>query len=334
MKILFLARRFYPDNGGVEKHILEISKVLIKKGHQITVITDSSGKVDKYLGIKIIRLPRYKNDFSKKFKIWIWFVKNRKIVLDSDIIHAHDVFIWYWPLKILFLSKKSFVTFHGYESYPILRKAVIIRKVSEKMANGNIVVGEFMKKWYYTKPNFVIYGAVNLEKKLKVKISKYSAVFIGRLDYHTNVLEYSKTVELVKKNYPDFKFTIIGEGEYRSKLKKYNLLGWKDDPIKFLNKNNFAFVSRYLSILEALSNKKLVFALYDNPVKEDYLKMSPFNKFIIIENNPKLLADKVDYYLKYPLEAEKLTDEGFNWVKNQTWENVVNIYLKLWHGKK
>ena len=89
-------------------------------------------------------------------------------------------------------------------------------------------------------------------------------------------------------------------------------------------------MSRYLSILEALANKRLVFAHYDNPVKEDYLKLSPFSEFIIIENSGEKIAEKVKYYLKNPKEADRLIEEGYGWVKKQTWDGVLEIYLKLW----
>jgi len=38
---VFLARRFYPEIGGVEKHCLELGKRLVKKGHELTVITET-----------------------------------------------------------------------------------------------------------------------------------------------------------------------------------------------------------------------------------------------------------------------------------------------------
>lgn len=333
MKILFLARRFYPDIGGVEKHILEISKLLILKGHSITIITDTQGSNKKYENINIIRIPRYSDNFLKKFKIWIWFLRNRELFKQMDIIHAHDVYIWYWPLKLLFPSKKSFITFHGYESYPISKKAILIRKISELLANGNIAVGDFIKKWYYTKPDFIIYGAVSSQKNKKIEVNRYSAIFTGRLDYHTSILDYAKAVDIVKIKYPKFKFNILGDGEYKSKLKKYNLIGLKNDATRYIPKNNFAFASRYLAILEAFSAKKLVFALYDNPVREDYLRMSPFSKFIVIEKSPEVLAEKIIYFLETPKKADPMIKKGYEWVSEQKWEKIVNIYLKLWNEK-
>ena len=73
-KVLFLARRFHPYIGGVEKHVHEISKELIKKGYEITVITERIDKKlsekEQYNGINIIRLPIGENNYYKKFFIW------------------------------------------------------------------------------------------------------------------------------------------------------------------------------------------------------------------------------------------------------------------------
>ncbi|MEK9175091.1 MAG: sodium/proton-translocating pyrophosphatase, partial [Patescibacteria group bacterium] len=50
-----------------------------------------------------------------------------------------------------------------------------------------------------TNPNFVIYGGVDIPKiQVKPKNSD-SAVFIGRLDEHTGILDYAKTVDIVTK---------------------------------------------------------------------------------------------------------------------------------------
>lgn len=330
MTILFLTRRFSPDIGGVEKHVLEIGKRLVQDGHKLYVFTQSQGKERELEKIRIIRIPQTPKGASEKIHIWKWLFTNRNLIKEADVVHAHDVYFWYFPFRFLFLFKKSFVTFHGYESYPIKKKAIIVRKLSELLANGNIVVGDFINKWYYTKPNFVIYGGVDLPKNYTKPVNKNSAVFIGRLDYHTGILEYSKTVDLIKKMIPNFEFVVLGDGEYRRKLQKYKPLGFKKDPVDYINLYNFAFVSRYLSILESLASKRLVLALYDNPIKEDYLKMAPFAEFIIIEKTPEDLSKKVIYYLKNEKETEGLINSGYEWVKKQTWENVVNVYLRLW----
>ena len=73
MKIIFLARLFYPHIGGVEKHVMEISKILLKKGNEVIVITeqleDTNLKEIKD-GIIIYRVPVGRDDWFKKFRVW------------------------------------------------------------------------------------------------------------------------------------------------------------------------------------------------------------------------------------------------------------------------
>ncbi len=329
MRVVFLARRFYPEIGGVEKHVLEIGKRMVKDGHKVLVITESPGEERWVDGIEIRRI-KSPNNWFKKFYIWTWIVKNRRFIKAADVVHAHDVYYWYFPLRFIYPRKSSYLTFHGYETYPIQKGAIIMRKISELLSSGNIIVGDFIEKWYGTKPNAVIYGGVDVPRKLSSLTNNQSAVFMGRLDEHTGIMDYSKAVELIRKKYPKFEFEIMGDGEYATKLAAFHPKGFVKNPEKQLKNYNFAFVSRYLSILEALANKRLVIAQYDNPVKEDYLKLAPFSKFIVTVNSPKQIADAVEKYLDKPKEAQKMIDEGYEWVKTQTWDSVVDKYYLLW----
>lgn len=329
MKIVFLTRRFDPDIGGVERHVLEISKILNKKNHKVIVVTQSQGG-RRAEGIDVVRLPKVPRGKSEKIFIWKWFFMNRELLKLADIIHAHDVYFWYFPFKFLFPFKKSFITFHGYESYPIKLSAIIIRKISEFMADGNIIVGDFIRKWYKTSSDYVIYGGTDIPKNYIKPKNDNSAVFIGRLDDQTDVLRYVNAVSYIRKTNPKFKLVLVGDGKYKSQLRKFKPIGFVKDPTKYILENNFSFVSRYLSILESLAHKRLVFAYYSNPVKEDYLRLAPFARYVIIVNDPEDLAKKVNYYLKNKKEADVLIEKGYEWVKNQSWEQMVRKYLNLW----
>lgn len=339
MTILFFTRLFYPHIGGVEKHVVEIGKRLVAKGHKVIIITEElqCNIADKNTktknGLEIYRIPVGQQNKLKKLTIWFWLFRNRNIIKKADVIHCHDVFFWYLPIRLLYLRKPVFTTFHGYESYPITSKAIIIHKISEKLSFGNICIGDFIKKWYRTKPDYVSYGAVEADnfKVHNPKFKKESALFIGRLDDQTGILTYNEAFIKLRKKYPKFKFLIIGEGPDKHLINKHaELMGFQKDPEKYFPQYHFAFVSRYLSMLEAMAAKRLVFAVYDNPVKEDYLKMTPFAKFIIIENDSSRLAKKVTYYLNHPKEEKQLIDKAFNWVKKQSWEALVELYLTLW----
>ena len=204
MTIVFFARRFYPLIGGVEKHVYELSKRLIQSGHKIIVITENKDalpvhEIIKPLGVEVYRITVSNEDKNKKFRIWKEIWKLKEIIRQADIVHCHDVFFWYLPLRFYFPNKPVYTTFHGYESYPVKKKAVFVRKISEKLSWGNICIGDFIKKWYGTKPTIVSYGAVEIVAK-KQKIKNNSALFFGRLDDQTGILTYLKAFQKIKKS--------------------------------------------------------------------------------------------------------------------------------------
>jgi glycosyltransferase involved in cell wall biosynthesis len=335
MNVLFLSRFYYPHVGGVEKHVEAIAKKLAKNGCEISVVTekhDKNLKEEENVGAtKVYRFEYPKIKYFGLFFIWFWLFKNRKLIEQSDIVHCHDVFIWYLPFRFLYPNKPVYTTFHGYESYPIKKSAILVRKITEKLSWGNICIGDFIRKWYGTKPTFVSYGAVDIEKfKPSKGKNLYDAFFLSRLDVQTGILTYLDAVEEIRKKIP-FKFVVLGDGVYKKQAEKTAIaLGFKENPAKYVRESRFAFVSRYLAILEALASKKLVFAVYDNPIKYDYLAMAPFAKWIVIEKDPVKLAEKVLFYTKNPEKAEEMINSGYEWTRKQTWEKMEEMYLKLW----
>ncbi len=361
MKIVFLSPGFYPKVGGVERHVFEIATRLVKLGHDITIITegdlgskayssyrhsfklsDNEAKISKqavkssysatYLvgDIRVISFNFGEKGFLKKFRIWKLLLGQLKEFKNSDIIHCHDVFIWYLPLRLLLPFRNVFITFHGYEGYPLSKKNILIHKISEILTSGNICVGDFIKKWYGTNPNFVIYGGVGTRTSNK-KITKPSALFYGRLDEQTGILEYAKAVGKIQKKISGFKLDIIGEGSLKNKISnKFKMYNFVKNPENRLVNYRYAFVSRYLSILEAMMKKKLVVAHFDNPIKKDYLLMSPFANYVVTASDSDDIANKVLYFYTHKKEEENKINSAYEWARNQTWDNVCKVYLRLW----
>jgi len=348
MKILFLTRLFYPHKGGVEKHVLEVSKRLIKKGHEVTVVTENLDSdcfhdlnhenKDKSVmdGIEVIRINAGRDSFFKKFRVWKELWKYRKLIKEADVVHCHDVFFWYLPFKFIHPFKKVFTTFHGYETkFPVSKKAIIVRKISEKLSMGNICVGDFIKKWYGTVPDYVTYGGVEKYQISNIKYPilnkrKLKILFIGRLQEDTGIPIYLEALEELKKKKVDFQITFLGDGKYKKQASKYGKVMTQFNDVHHYTEFDFVFASSYLAILEALANKKIVFAAYKNDLKKDYLEMSPFSRLIIIESSPEKLAERIIYYIKNKNAKEKLEEQGLRFAKNQTWDKVVDSYLQLW----
>ena len=165
MTIVFFTHRFWPEIGGVEKHALEVALELVKRGHKVTVLAENNGNLkdgEIYNGIEIIRIRIHTSERLKKFIIWKWLFINRKLIEKADVIHCHDVFFWFLPFRFLYPKKPVFTTFHGYETkFPPSYKAILMRKISEKLSFGNICIGDYIKKWYGTKPDFITYGGIS-----------------------------------------------------------------------------------------------------------------------------------------------------------------------------
>lgn len=336
MTIVFLCRLFYPHIGGVEKHVREVGKRLVKDGNKLIVITELEDfhvvpLYEQIDGMEVFRIPVGTDEKGKKWVIWRWLWRNKEMLQNADIVHCHDVFFWYLPFRFIFPRKRVYTTFHGYEGYPIRWQAIWMRKIAEKLSEGNICIGEFMRKWYGTSPTYISYGGVTVPNDKKVSPKPYSALFFGRLDEQTGILTYQAVIPIINKEFPQFTLTVVGGGELSTKLDhNVTVTGFEEDIIPHLNNTRYAFVSRYLSILEALAAKRLVFAVYDNPLKEDYLKMTPFARFIIIEKTPEKLAEKVLFFLKNPEKEKQMVEKGYQWVRGQNWECVVDSYKNLW----
>lgn len=345
MNIIFFTRRFYPQIGGVETHVLELSKELIKRGHNITVISE---QIDNFWekekkqsssttkGIRVLKIQTGKSEKLKKFRIWFYLLKKREIIKKADIIHCHDVFFWYLPFLFLYPKKKVFTTFHGHETkFPPSKKAVVIRKISEKFSYGNICVGDYIKKWYKTNPNDVVYGGVrhtNPDKNVLLENKKHlEIVYIGRLQKDMGIDTYSEGLRLLKDKNINFSFNAYGEGDMRTEVEKYGTINsFKENINDVIKKSDIILCSSYLTMLQALEAGKIVIAVYENELKEAYLKDSPFSKFIYICKNAKEVANVISSIAVEPWKSKSMLNNGHKWAKEQTWEKIASTYIKLW----
>ena len=107
-------------------------------------------------------------------------------------------------------------------------------------------------------------------------------------------------------------------------------MGEDADADQEIPKFEYAFVSRYLTILEAMGAKRLVFAVYDNPVKKDYLLQTPYREWIYSVTNSISLSKKIISLRNDRDEQDKMIIKAYDWVRIQSWENVMNVYLSLW----
>lgn len=343
MKILMLVNRFYPDIGGVEKHVLNLSKELLNNGDEVKIISlceDRYPVKEVYEKIEIYRI--YKIGL-KRLNYFFWFLKNIKLILTSEIIHCHDFstfWIMYLPFRFLLFWKNVYVTFHGWEGdIPPKKNVIQIRKIVEKLTKGNICIGHYIEKWYGTKANIISYGAT-YEYKKKSEIIENTFVYIGRLEKDTGIEMYLRVLKILKNKYNiDLHLTICGNGSLIDSLKKYGekedlkleFLGFVNNPEEYIEKSEICFTSGYLGILEAMIQKKIVISNYNNELKKDYLLMIPdVEDKMIVSNDEEELSEKVFSLLKNEKLKQDLKDNAYNWAKELSWKRMREDYYKLW----
>lgn len=344
MKILFIAPNYLPHIGGVEKHLYYLSKELEKDGHEITILVPKYDinypSHEKDGTLEIVRIDNLKNKYINRVKNLFYLIRHLKNTFKYDIIHFHDYGTFYgfgvliFPLLKLF-NKKVYITFHGWEGdVPPKQNIVLKRKIVEKLTNGNICIGDFIRKWYGTTPDIISYGGV--EKKDLSDVKEEYVLFVGRIANDTGIFDYIKAWEVVSKN-NNLDFVVCGDGVLRNEIEQYIkmhniqrviLKGFVTDVNSYIKDAKIVFASGYLAILEAFSYKKNVIATYDNELKKDYLEMIPNHEKMMwvvdnkIENIVNAFSEAIDDNRKKEI--------AYTYSLGNSWEKVKRDYYKLW----
>lgn len=322
VKVLFITRLFYPHIGGVEKHIEKVSGQLQKMNYDISVLTtkhtDNLLENEEYKNIKICRINPPKIKFVGLLYIWYWMIFHLKWINSFDVIHIHDIFIWYWPLKVLLPFKKVFVTIHGQWSKIPKKIDVIQKKIAVIFSNASVCVGRYLEKYYAIKADHIIYGATDYRRKTGKKDAKV-ILYVGRLDKDLTL----RLLLQVAKKLKGFKVLFCGDGDMRKECEKYGKVLGFTDPHKYLSKANYCFASGYLTIIEALSCECNVIVSYANSIQKDYYEMTPFKKYIHIFSN----SDKILEYFQKNVKIDKLATK---WAHKQNWMKIAEVYQTMW----
>ena len=279
MKIAQIRDTIYPyTKGGAQKRVWELSKRLASRGHEVHLFgmkywdgEDVIVKEGVYLhgvceqqklfvgGRRSIKEAIY---FS--YKVLFPLLKENFDVVVCDhapyfpcfsakfcsslkrtplVITWHEVWDDYWSE---YLGKKG-----------ILGKAV--ERLTTHLTDKMIVVSERTKKdlerigvrkKIEIIPNGIDFGEIG---KVKASEEESDIIFVGRLIKDKNVDVLIKAVNLVKKEIPDVKCMIIGDGPEKGKLEKltYTTLAI-DNNIKFMG-----FLEDYNDVISYMKSSKV-----------------------------------------------------------------------------
>ena len=257
MKILMLTWEYPPRVvGGISRVVHDLSKRLIKDGHEVTVVTYRDGDVPEFeddKGVKVYRVDNYMIN-PNNFIDWIMqlnfnmIAKVNQLIAENgefDVIHAHDWLVAYAAKTI----KNSYniplvATIHATEAgrnsgihddtqrYINDTEWMLTYEATEVIVNSNYMKNELQRLFGlpFEKINVVPNG-VNLttfnnierdyEFRRKFAMDNEKIIlFMGRLVYEKGVQHLISAMPKILNGYHDAKLVIAGKGGMLDELKK------------------------------------------------------------------------------------------------------------------
>ncbi len=259
MKIVQISPFFYPVKGGVEEHVLQISKELVKRNHSIIVLTSDSsrnGKIKKKFEI-IEKIPVYR--FSTLFslgdfgKIWPGFIT--KLLKERyDIVHVHNYRHFhtllaaiicklrgmpciltthspFHPLHIRKFLSRAFVIFYDFflsRIFDNLFSKIILVNDQELLyfphirKNKLIVIPNGIRKEYFKRFNKKILQKV--KDKFGIRKNDKVILFVGRIHPTKGIKFLMDAFYSLSIHYRNIKLVIVGpvqDEDYFLKLKTF-----------------------------------------------------------------------------------------------------------------
>lgn len=348
--------RFYPDIGGVETHVYEISRRLAKEFELEILTTDPSGKMLKIEEVEGVTVRRFKSfapgdAYYFSLELYRYLKKNSP---KYDLIHAHNYHAF--PALFAALTKSSnklaFTPHYHGRGHSLIRDLLhkpykmLGKRIFEK-ADAVICVSNFEKRLILKNFNvnhsklFVIPNGINLEEFKDIEeIKKRKRGDIKTILYVGRIEEYKGLDYLVKslKNLPEnYVLEIVGKGSYKSKIVKLARKIGVTDRVRFYQDlNRRELIEKYAKadVLVLLSKHEA----YGLVVAEALACKTP-----CIVANTSALSEWVDnenvFGIDYPIRIERLVslikDVSRISVKEfniPTWDDAVDM-LKMVYRK-
>lgn len=361
MKICMITSTPFPPEDGIGYHVYNLSKKLMEKGHDITLITRGSLRNienSNFEGIKIIKVF-YVPIYPFHVNIHGFFVNRllNKIGINFDIIHVHTplspVIKTFLPvvntihssitedmrhMEIVNLNSLIMILQGKFSSYRLIKNLIQNSTVTTTVSNSMV---QELKNDYKFHNAYIVSNGVDHKKLLPLfeKNKNRYILYVGRMSYRKGLFELIDAAQHIVKKY-GVKFIIVGKGEWETIIKRKVKENELENDIIFTGHVNreelitlyqhadiFVMPSRYesgpLTVLEAMSCGKPVIATAVGIVTEVIENMH--NGIIVQPNSPHELEKSIAMLLVDEQLKEKLgTNARATVEKEYTWDVVAD----------
>jgi len=253
--ILSIYTCYYPDVGGIESVIKNLSESLVKKGHLAKVIcltNKDALSVEIINDVKVFRIRdnyyNYLMDFSLEFNKF--FDANKELFDEADIINIHSYHTLFSWQTIRFLNKEGYKNkiiftphyegigfsviknflhkiykFTAKSSFEIPKYIVCVSEYEKKNLSANFI--GFEKKICVI-PNGVGYNVPKYSMIKKISNNKIKLLYVGRIERKKGIQYALEAIKyLIDTNHLEIEFNVVGIGSYLGELQniseKYKL---------------------------------------------------------------------------------------------------------------
>lgn len=369
MKINWVAPHFYPETGGVETHVEQISKQLIERGHEVTVhtsaVTVNKEKLPSAGELGDIKIRRYKPSINRGFYLCLW----KPDIKDGDIIamegypsltndHVRRKYGKNFPLVIY--SQGVVLTLTGFGAlmkriYDGLYGVKTLRK-----ADRIVAMTELEKNWCREKgidtnkieiiPNGIFDEAFdtydpNLPKQ-KYGLKKY-LLFIGRMYHEKAPTHLVQALSRLQDDFKDLGIIFVGpdQGEVGKVKAMTKELGLEEKVVyagKVSDKEKYELLagceffvlpskheSQGIVFVEAWAQKKAVIGTKVGGVP--YVVKDGETGLLYNYGDIDALTGHIRFLLENPGDSKKIGIRGFEIAsKEYRWKNVVDRIERLY----
>lgn len=231
MKIIQVCPRYYPDIGGIETHVKEISERFVQFGHSVEVVcTDPSGILplnDSIKGVKITRFRSFAPYNAYYFSMGITrYLKS----CEYDVIHAHGYHAFPALFAKMAAQNKKFVFtphYHGKGHTPfrtlLLGIYNIVGKTIFNRADRILCDSEYEKRLIKHNFNIDDERMVVVPMGLNLKEFVYNTstrdpkrlLYIGRIEKYKGIQHIIKALPHLQ----GYSLVIVGKGPYEKELR-------------------------------------------------------------------------------------------------------------------
>jgi O55-antigen biosynthesis alpha-1,3-galactosyltransferase len=326
------------EDGGLEKHTIELSKQLVNRGFDVTVIAHKDFETFfQNINFIPLDLSKSRNNIFILYKLFKILKKGNFDIVHTQANKATSIVMKLKP----FISSKIVSTLHNYKrNLSAFEKSDFVITVSENIGK-NLRIKNKVTIYNGIKFDNNENLNINLYEKYKIKENKFILCSVARL---TKVKRFELILSAIKDL--DLHLILVGSGEEENNLKK------EAEKLNIKNKVTFTGSLSNNEVKKILFSSSLFVMSSDNEgfpytFVETMFCKTPFvstpvsdmekllgDKYIVPFSNVDTLASKIKYIKNNYDEVVENFQEKFKYAQNKfTIDNMldetINVYKKV-----